>query len=319
LDGRQRLLAQAPDVLRVHDLFRDGRVLAVRDHGREGFACHVPDDSSDRDLSWFDGSSLEALSPDGRTVVFGENRGGGGAKTGIYLRRTDGSPAVRLGDGYPADLSPDGRWVLTRSTGETQTWVLLPVGAGLPKTLPRGRVVERYEANFLPDGKALAFGGREDGAGRRIFVQDLDGGLPRPISPEGVRTIGTASPEGQFVEGSMSGRHFLFRVKDGTARELPFLSADDSPIQWTPDGRSLYVVRAASWSDTTARIYQTMAAQIDKVDVLSGTRTTWKTVKPIDPVGLETISELYITPAGDAYCYGYGRTLSDLFVISGVK
>ena len=30
----------------------------------------------------------------------------------IYLRGTDGSDAVRLGDGFPEDLSPDGKWVL---------------------------------------------------------------------------------------------------------------------------------------------------------------------------------------------------------------
>src|SRR5262249_61728244 len=33
---------------------------------------------------------------------------------GIYLRRTGGSAAVRLANGYPEDLSPDGRWVLAR-------------------------------------------------------------------------------------------------------------------------------------------------------------------------------------------------------------
>jgi hypothetical protein len=62
-----------------------------------------------------------------------------------------------------------------------------------------------------------------------------------------------------------------------------------------------------------------MEAKIDRVDVIAGSRTPWKTLKPADPVGLETISDVYITPDGGTYCYGYGRTLSDLFVISGVK
>jgi eukaryotic-like serine/threonine-protein kinase len=319
LEGKERLLADAPDVLRLHDVLRDGRVLAVRDNGREGFACRMADESVDRDLSWFDGSALEVLSPDGRTVVFGEIRGGGGATQGIYVRKTDGSPAVRLGDGFPEDLSPDGHWVLTESRGPTATWMLLPVGVGLPKTLPRGSVVERYEANFLPAGNAVVFGGREEGRGRRIFVQDLNGGQPRPISTEGVRTFGLATPDGRFVEGSIEGRHFLFAIEDGKSRELPFLSPQDSPVQWTADGRSLYVVRAAPWSDTAAVIYQTIQAQVDKVDMVTGNRTVWKTIKPADPVGFETISDLYITPDGSTYCYGYARTLSDLFLIEGLK
>jgi dipeptidyl aminopeptidase/acylaminoacyl peptidase len=319
LDGKERLLAEAPDVLLIQDVFRDGRVLAVRNHGREGFACRTANDSGDRDLSWFDGSALEVLSADGRTVVFGEIRGGGGVTRGIYLRKTDGSAAVRLGDGFPEDLSPDGQWVLTRSSGQPETWMLLPVGVGLPRTLPRGNVVGRSEANFLPGGKALAFGGREEGRGRRIFVQDLNGGLPRPISPEGVRTAGLATPDGRFVEGSLGARHFLFGVDDGTSRELAFLSAEDSALQWTADGHFLYVMRAAPWSDTAAQIYQTMEAHIDKVDVVTGARTPWKTLKPSDPVGLETVSDVYVNPDGTAYCYGYARTLSDLFVIEGLK
>jgi eukaryotic-like serine/threonine-protein kinase len=141
LDGKERLLVQGADMLIVEDVFRDGRVLAARDHVREGFACRTANDSSDRDLSWYDGSALEVLSADGRTVVFGEIRGGGGARQGIYLRKTDGSAAVRLADGFPEDLSPDGRWVLKRPIDSAHGWELLPVGVGLPRTLPRGSVV----------------------------------------------------------------------------------------------------------------------------------------------------------------------------------
>src|SRR5262249_26105992 len=181
LNGKERLLAGAPDMLRIQDIFPDGRVLAVRDHGREGFACRSSDERTAADLSGFEGWAMEALSSDGRTAVFGEIRGGGGVTRGIYMRKTDGSPAVRLGDGHPEDLSPDGKWVLTRSSGDAETWTLLPVGVGLPRVLPRGNVVERYEANFLPDGTGIVFGGREKAAGRRIFVQDRTGGIPRAV------------------------------------------------------------------------------------------------------------------------------------------
>jgi eukaryotic-like serine/threonine-protein kinase len=315
LTGKERRIADAPDELRIQDVLPDGRVLAVRDYGREGFACHTPDESGERDLSWFNGSSLEVLSADGRTVVFGETR----LATSIYLRKTDGSPAVRLGNGYPEDLSPDGQLVLARSRTVPATWSLIPVGPGEPRPLPPGNLTGRFEANFLPNGEGVVFGGAEPGHDRRIYVQDLKGGLPQAISPDGVRTFAVTTPDSRFVIGSMKGRHLLFPVDGGAPRPLPFLSPEDSPLQWTSDGRSLYVVRASPWADTTAEIYQTMQAHIDKVDTVTGTRVPWKTITPADPVGLEAVNEVFINPEGTAYCYGYLRTLSDLYVIDGVK
>ena len=319
LDGKERLLAQGTDMLLILDIFRDGRVLAARHHGREGFACRALADDPDRDLSWFDGSDLKALSPDGRTVVFGEIRGGGGRTQGIYLRKTNGSAAIRLADGYPEDLSPDGHWVLKRPTDQNHGWELLPVGVGLPRTLSRGSVAGMFEATFLPDGKGVVFGGAEQGRGRRIYVQDLNGGAPRPVSPEGVRTVALTTPDGQFVLGSSDGQQLLFSVDGKRSRVLPFLSSDDSPLQWTPDGRFLYVLHASPWSDTNAQIYQTMEARIDKVEADTGRRTLWKTIKPADQVGLEAINQVFVTPDGATVCYGYLRALMDLFVIDGVK
>jgi tRNA A-37 threonylcarbamoyl transferase component Bud32/dipeptidyl aminopeptidase/acylaminoacyl peptidase len=319
LNGEERVVAQAPDALRIHDVLSDGRVLALRDYGREGFACRAPDESRERDLSWFDGSSLEAISADGRTALFGEIRGGGGPQRGVYLRKTDGASAVRLADGYPEDLSPDGRWVLARSNTQPTTWVLLPVGAGIPRPLPRGNVDGHFEANFLPNGQGIVFGGSEAGKDRRIYIQDLNGGLPRAISPEGFRTFAVTSPDSRFVVGSSSGRYVLFPIDGRDPQPLPFLSVQDSPLQWTRDGRFLYVVNAAPWSDTTSEIYQTLEARIDKVDVVTGARTTWVTLKPADSVGLEAINQIVITPDGTAYCYGFLQTFSDLVVISGLK
>ena len=315
LAGKARRIADAPDELRIQDVLPDGRVLAVRDYGREGFACRAPGERDDRDLSWFNGSSLEVLSADGRTVVFGETR----LATSIYLRKTDGSAAVRLGNGYPEDLSPDGQVVLARSRTLPATWSLIPVGPGEPRPLPAGNLTGRFEANFLPNGEGVVFGGAEPGQDRRIYVQDLKGGLPRAISPDGVRTFAVTTPDSRFVIGSMKGRHLLFPVDGGEPRPLPFLSSEDSPLQWTSDGRFLYVVRAAPWSDITAEVYQTMEAHIDKVDTVTGVRMPWKTIKPADPVGLEAVNEVFVNPEGTAYCYGYLRTLSDLYVINGLK
>ncbi len=322
-DRKQRLLASVPDPVQLHDVSRDGRVLAVRHFGREGVVCRAPGETGDRDLSWFDGSSLEALSADGRTAIFGEIRGGGGLAQGIYLRKTDGSPAVRLGDGYPEDLSADGRWVLARPNAASpdsveKGWVLLPVGAGSPRSLPLGKLAGLFEADFLPDGRVV-FGGSETGGDGRIYVQDTSGGLPRAISPEGVHTAARATPDGHFVEGTSGGKHALYPVDGGEPSALPFLSAEDTALQWTNDGRFMYVLRASPWSSTPGEIYQTLEAEIDRVDLRTGSRKLWKTIKPVDPVGLEAINDVRITPDGNSYCYGYLRSLSTLLVVEGLK
>ena len=131
---------------------------------------------------------------------------GGGAAGSIYLRRTDGSDAVRLGDGFPEDLSPDGKWVLAAPAGTRQHWFILPTGTGSPRTLPPGPLVQRFEANFLPDGRRIVFGGREKDHGPRIYVQDVQSGLVRAISPENAGTVGLATPDGRFVIGRYSGK-----------------------------------------------------------------------------------------------------------------
>ncbi|MFY9549924.1 MAG: protein kinase, partial [Thermoanaerobaculia bacterium] len=113
LSGRRRLLARVPGALTLHDVSREGRVLLALEHSREGIVGLPPGEGKERDLSWHDWSRPVDLTPDGTTLLFDETGEGGGAAYGVYLRATDGSPAVRLGDGRGLALSPDGRWALS--------------------------------------------------------------------------------------------------------------------------------------------------------------------------------------------------------------
>ena len=109
-------------------------------------------------MSRQDGSAPEALSRDGGSVLLSEVlRGANGS---IYLRKTDGSDAIRLGDGFGEDLSPDGKWVLGTQAEARQHWFIMPTGPGSSITLPPGPLVARGEANFLPNGRRIVFGGR---------------------------------------------------------------------------------------------------------------------------------------------------------------
>ena len=86
------------------------------------------------------------------------------------------------------------------------------------------------------------------------------------------------------------------------------MASDDTALQWSSDGRLLYVRRGGSWPPV-----------VDRVDVTTGRREAWKTIQPADPVGVDSIFRILVTPDGKAYCHDYVRFLSELFIVEGLK
>jgi dipeptidyl aminopeptidase/acylaminoacyl peptidase len=224
-----------------------------------------------------------------------------------YLRPTDGSDAVRIAAGYPEDISPDGRLIaVVMRTGGLQLTVV-PVGPGETAKLPTESLAGIGELNFLPDGKRLVYAAVEKGRPGRIFVQDLAGGPPRPISSEGVATDGHATPDGKYVIGKSQDVFALYPIEGGDPRPVKGLTANDMPLQFRVDGR-LWVRRLDSWPP-----------DVDVVDLETGNRQLWKTVQPIDFTGVDMMGRIVITPDGRSYCYDHVRFLSDLFVVEGIR
>lgn len=58
---------------------------------------------------------------------------------------------------------------------------------------------------------------------------------------------------------------------------------------------------------------------ITRVDLATGKRTPWKQIVPADAAGVDAIGGIAITPDEKSYVYSYGRTLSDLYVVEGLK
>ena len=99
LSGKERLIYRAPGGLTVHDISRSGLVLLTEDQARISLSALPPGETSERSLSWFDWSLLTGMSEDGKTIVFSETGEAIGTNYSVFLRKTDGSPAIRLGDG----------------------------------------------------------------------------------------------------------------------------------------------------------------------------------------------------------------------------
>jgi hypothetical protein len=139
-------------------------------------------------------------------------------------------------------------------------------------------------------------------------VQDIDSGLVRAISPENSGTVGVATPDGRFVVGTSSGQRFLYPVDGGAPVPFRIMAPADTPLQWSSDGRLLYVRRGTAWPPV-----------VDRIDVATGGREAWQTIQPADPVGVDSIFRILVTPDGKAYCHDYVRFLSELFVVEGLK
>jgi hypothetical protein len=270
-----------------------------------------PGETRERDLSWLDSSAAIDLSSDGKMLLLGEQGEGGGGTGAVYVRKTDGSPPVRLGEGYGLALSPDKKWALAAPISFTDL-LLLPAGIGQARKLERGGIESYQSARFLPDGKRVLFSGKEPGRRSRLYIQNLEGGGPKPITPEGTGATfrgNVVSPDGKFVTGPGPAQGFsLYPVEGGPPIAIPGLEEGEVPIQWADDGRWLYVRRTGQ-----------LPARVFLLDISSGRRKLWRELSPFDPAGLNVILNIAITPDGKSYAYDYGQVLSDLYLVEGLK
>ena len=328
LDGKLRTLLQVPGSMILGDIGSDGSVLLQHDNSRRGVVALSPGEKTDRDLSWLDWSQPMALSEDGRTLLITEEGEGGGPGYGVFLRKTDGSPAIRLGTGEGLALSADGRWVIAQKLNPApQQLVLLPTGAGAARALTNDDIAH-VTARFLPDGKRFAFNGYKPGRPSRIWVQDLDStalgasSAPIPFTPEGVAG-GIPTPDGtRFLVRMADGTHRFYAIPaagapapSGTTASAPSgveavrgLEPADGLIRFGNDARTVLVRRPAP----------NRAVQVFRVDLTTGVRTPVRLIVPI-PESTSRFGQLLMTADASAYAYGYGVTHSDLFLVKGLK
>jgi eukaryotic-like serine/threonine-protein kinase len=317
LDGKERMVLRLPGAVMIFDIFKDGRVLLMRASWRRELVGMTNDDAKQHDLSWLDYTYPADISSDGKTLLFDEEGGGGsldysksgGLSYAVYIRKTDGSPAVLLGEGGAVALSPDGKSVVAQTQDSPSQLRLLTTGAGEAKDLTKDNINHSW-AHWLPDGKSLVFAGNEPGKGVRLYVYDVASGKSQPISPEGVNgTSFVVSPDSQLVAGiGPDEKGYLYPIAGGEARVIPGLNTGEQPITFSSDSHSLYVYQPGE-----------LPARVDRLDLQTGKRTVWKELIPSDPAGVETIGPILITPDGKTCVFGYHRMLADLYLVEGLK
>ena len=312
LSGKERSVFKAPGSLALHDVAPDGRALIVVQRRRPVLYGLAPGEARERDLSWLDYGIAVDISRDGRTLLFQEQGEGGGSEYSAYVRGMDGSLPVRLGRGAAVALSPDGKHALVLNIALPMQAVLLPTGPGQARPLPRGPLVQIHGAGFLPDGKRVVLTANEQGQAARLYLQDIAGGEPKPISAEGVSATQfaiPATPDGAFVAAFQGRRIVLVPTAGGEPRVAPGTELDEGPLRFSDDGRFLFIGDA----------FATRTTRIFRVDLARGTREHWKELRREGSSPAAAVTTITITPDGKSYAYTFRDDTSTLYVAEGLR
>ena len=148
----------------------------------------------------------------------------------------------------------------------------------------------------------------EPGHGPRTYLLDLQGGTPRALTPEG--TSGAlVSPDGKLLLAIDGHRdRWLYPIAGGEPQKLNLgILPGEGTMGFTPGGKSIRV-RTRS-----------IPVKVTVIDIASGKRTPWMEIVPADPAGVQSIPVMKFSADGKSYAYSIGRTLSDLYVVDGLR
>ena len=307
--GSERLVTRSAGYLTLHDIAKDGHMLLAQEDAVSVIGAMPPRGSREINLSWLDFSVARDLSADGELMLFDETGEGGGTTGTIYLRKTDGSPPIRLGDGIAVALSPDKKWAITAPPEPEGQYMLVPTGAGQSRQLTHDSLTH-LGGQWFPDGKRYLFAGTEPKHGVKFYVQDLNSDAPKAITAEGVNPTQFAlSHNGEFVAGLGSDQKmYLYPTAGGEPRAVPGVEVGERPVGWTADDRSLFVYR-----------YAEMPARLFQLDLATGKRSLWKQIMPPDAAGVDHIGGILLSADQKSYVYSYYPNLSNLYLVEGAK
>ena len=313
LTGRERLLARVTESLTIQDIGEDGRVLVSHDVirigvlGREARRC----EGAGSLLARLVGS----LSTCRRTARCSSSRRPARAR----------APPTPPSFGAPTALRPCGSEMAS-------PWPSHPMASGSRPTrraakslssgsIRRGRREKAaadgksrrpVAGDWLPDGKRIVFTSSEPGRGSRVFTMPVDGGAAESPDARGLPDwfSRTVSPDGKsvIVLGPDRKRYFYRAPGRRTATDSRASSRTKRPPAGPPtDGPSMSSAAATFRRESSARRRRPASA------------SSGKSSCPRDGSGIMDISPVIPTPDGLEYVYGYSRTLSDMYVVDGLK
>ncbi len=313
LRGNVRMVMPLPGAFWLSEISADGRRLFGQQAPTSSIFVHRRGGAESPDLYWHDASIVYDLSSDGQEVLFVE---GGDAAYGskdwpVYVRKTDGSPALQIGEGYPTALSPDGNWAMTTPRGNPAQLVAVPVHAGDARPLTADRIHHLY-GRWLPDGRRIVFVGSESGHGQRYYVQDSKEAAPKPVSGEDIafdRSLDdiVISPDGRTLAVAMQDQSMHLLPVDGGESRAVRGGEGFTPVALCGDG-SLLAYRSGG-----------IPLKIVRIDPAGGRQQPWKELAPAYRAALWAIQPVRVASDCETYAYSAQYLPEAVWVVSGLR
>jgi hypothetical protein len=303
------------DNLLVQDFDAKGRLLATRQVDRSEVRFRGPGERVERDLSWLDGSQLADLSGDGRMVLFSEVGEGGGRNGSAYVRPSTGEAATRLAEGDALALSADGRWALVAVSEPQYQLSIVPLGAGRTYVVPmpsfpvKSTYMLRAAVSLAGTAPRFVVAVLTSSGERKALLVGLDQPT-RDLGGIGDAVALAAAPDGRSIAlGGLESQVEIRSLAGDPSRQLPGTTKDDCPVQWSGDGRHLYL-----------RSLKSGPVHIDRYDIGTGRREPWLQLAPDAATGQAGIWRVALSRDGASYAYDTERVgSSDLFLVDGLE
>ncbi len=312
LSGRKRLLMRQAGLLELLDVAPDGRAMVTLGMVIKGTVGMNAPDFRERDISWNEATYTHDISPDGKSLLLGVSGlwNSGEERAPLYLRKSDDSMPVRLGEGVSSSFVFNGRQVFAWAGSRNPHFTLIPLDPGQTKEfrfpglenggylLPDNQRVltsinEKWFILNLMDGTRVPFSDRS----RTSFLGS------RPVTPAGDWVMMKQGP-GNFLNSPL----FLFSLTGAAPIQVKGYEPGDIPMCWNGDGKSIYVFNRDG-----------LPARIHRIELATGKRTLVREIMPANPAGMAGILSLVMTPDAQHLAYNYVRKLSDLYLIEGLK
>lgn len=302
LSGRQRLVHEVPGEVTLQDIAQDGAVLFTMNDRR--IFLQMVTGGKWLDYSWLDRSIFATFSADGSKLLFHEGGEGAGTLGATYLRRMDGSPPVRLSEGYSLDLSPDQKWALIYLPGPRTQYRLVPTGAGTPRSIATPDIPQAFAFGFAHDREGILWVGLGKDDKQQVFISALDGTNVQAIGVPGVVPL-LMSPNGKYVIVRTSSGVRLWNRADISLTPIAPLEQNDFIVGLTDDGVLMYV----------ARLIPDLGRRILRMNVRDGKFEQVAEIPVYDRAGMLFLARMVITPDGKTLAINYVRHLSELYMM----
>jgi Tol biopolymer transport system component/predicted Ser/Thr protein kinase len=305
---KRRLVYAGPADTLIQDVAANGRALLLQARQSNDIAVRRPGQKSDQIVDLVsETGSLAGISSDGSLMALSYVGVGSGADYLTYVVNTDTHEAVRIGDGDPSGISPDGKFVLSFFPSTPGKMTLYPTGPGETRTFQLGLLRNTgIFCSWTGDSLKVVFTGADGDKPSRGYLLDVATGTYRAITPEGTSNV-MGSPDGKYAIGrSQSNGIQLFPIGGGTPMNAKGIAQDEETVQWNSDGSMVYV-----WD-------RQFPARISLVNPWTGERKPFLETMPPDPSGI-LYGNFFITPNGRTYAYRFRRLLTTLFLAEGLR